>query len=58
MSNTWKKELAEHLQNHKDLKGRTGQVEINLNEGGITKVYLTIKEVKGDTTIFRKKEIK
>lgn len=55
----WKKELAEHLKKHKDIGSKaTGQVEVNLNVGGATKVYLITKTVKGDSTIFVKKEIK
>lgn len=55
----WKKGLAEYLKTHKDISNKaTGQVEVNLNVGGVTKVYLITKTVKGDTTVFVKKEIK
>lgn len=37
----WKKKLAEILKEHPDIGDRmTGKVEINLNVGGITDVYV------------------
>jgi len=37
----WKKKLAEVLKEHPDISDRiTGKVEVNLNVGGITDVYI------------------
>jgi len=42
----WKRRLADILKEPPDIGGRaTGMVEINVNDGGITKVYLN-KKVK------------
>jgi hypothetical protein len=42
----WKKQLAELLAKHPDVGDKaTGHIEINLSEGGITKLYIH-KELK------------
>ena len=42
----WKRRLADVLKEHPDIGVRaTGMIEINVNEGGITRVYLN-KKVK------------
>ena len=42
----WKSRLAEVLREHKDVDDKfTGKIEINMNDGGITKVYAN-KELK------------
>jgi hypothetical protein len=43
----WKQLLADVLRVHKDIGGKfTGKIEINLNDGGVSKVYITNKEIK------------
>jgi len=43
---TWKTRLAELLKEHDDVGVKfTGKIEINMNDGGITKVYAN-KELK------------
>ena len=40
----WKHKLSDMLKEHPDIGGRaTGMIEINVNEGGITKIYLNKK---------------
>lgn len=39
----WKRRLTEVLKEHPDINRSTGMLEINLNEGGITKIYLNKK---------------
>ena len=42
----WKRRLADLLSEHPDVgKDATGKVEVNLSEGGVTKVYIN-KELK------------
>jgi hypothetical protein len=42
----WKRRLAELLREHPDCDHKlTGKIEINLNMGGITKIYVN-KEIK------------
>lgn len=53
----WKKRLSGLLKERIG-KNITGQVEINLNEGGVSKVYVIKKKLKGDTTIYEKTELK
>lgn len=53
----WKKRLSNLLKERIDPK-TTGQVEINLNEGGVSKVYVINKKTEGVTTICKKTELK
>lgn len=53
----WKRRLAALLK-ERIYAGTTGQIEVNLNIGGVTKAYVIKKKVKGDTIIYEKKEIK
>jgi hypothetical protein len=39
----WKRRLAEVLKEHPDIGKATGMLEVNLGEGGITKIYLDKK---------------
>ena len=40
----WKRRLADILKEHPDIGAKaTGMIEINVNEGGITKIYLNRK---------------
>ena len=39
----WKRRLADILKEHPDIGRATGMIEINLNEGGITRIYLNRK---------------
>lgn len=42
----WKKRLIELLKEHPDVSVKmTGHVEVNMNEGGITKIFI-FKELK------------
>ncbi len=43
---TWKRRLAELLREHPDVGDNfTGKIEVNLNEGGVTRVFAN-KELK------------
>ncbi len=42
-STAWKQKLSELLKDHPDIGKATGMLEINLNAGGITRVYLNKK---------------
>ena len=43
---SWKKKLAEVLKEHEEIDSKTtGRVEVHLNEGGVTKIYI-YKELK------------
>ncbi len=39
----WKRRLAEVLREHPDIGRATGMIEINMGEGGVTKIYLNKK---------------
>ena len=39
----WKRRLSDILNEHPDIGKATGILEVNLHEGGITKVYLNKK---------------
>ncbi len=39
----WKRKYVELLKEHPDIGKATGMLETNLNEGGITRVYLNKK---------------
>lgn len=53
----WKKRLSDLLK-ERIKKNVTGQVEVNLNEGGVSRIYVINKRTKGDTIIYEKTEIK
>ncbi|MEW5745290.1 MAG: hypothetical protein AB1805_07640 [Nitrospirota bacterium] len=43
----WKKKLAEVMREHPEVGPKfTGRIEVNFNEGGVTKVYIKDKELK------------
>lgn len=42
-SSDWKRRLSELLNEHPDIDKATGMMEVNLNEGAITNVYLNKK---------------
>jgi hypothetical protein len=57
----WKKRLAKLLKEHPDIDDQTtGQIEINLNRGSITKAYkvLTEKEDGGAKQVITRNELK
>lgn len=57
----WKKRLAKVLAEHPDLSDHmTGQIEINLNRGAVTKAYSIATETQeeGSVKITTKKELK
>ena len=57
----WKRQLATMLREHPDITSQTtGQIEINLNRGAITKIYSLAMETKdeGATKITTKTELK
>jgi hypothetical protein len=44
---TWKQRLSDILRESRDIGDKfTGKIEINLNDGGVSKVYITNKELK------------
>lgn len=46
MNKEWKKRLTELLKEHPDIgRDMTGKVEINMNNGGVSKIYIN-KELK------------
>jgi hypothetical protein len=47
MDKEWKKRLADLLKEHPAVDDKiTGQIEVNLSEGGVTKLYKTETEVR------------
>lgn len=57
----WRKKLATVLREHPDITEQTtGQVEVNLNRGSITKIYEIAAETKdgGLIKIITRKELK
>jgi hypothetical protein len=44
---TWKRRIAELLSEHHDVGDNfTGKLEVNLNEGGVTRIFIVNKELK------------
>jgi len=39
----WKRRFTDLLREHPDIARATGMLEVNINEGGITKIYLNKK---------------
>lgn len=57
----WKKKLAELLREHPDIGSQlTGQVEVNMSLGGVTKIYRIETEVQqgGAVRVTTKQELK
>jgi len=48
----WKRQLAKLLREHPGIDAEaTGQIEINLNRGSITKIYSVTTETKDDGAV-------
>jgi len=57
----WKKRLADLLREHPDIGGKfTGQVEINISVGGVTKIYSVenTSEEGGAVKVTTRRELK